>query len=41
MATKFENSKKDAEKKSYGKEGSAKEVAADKKQAKPMPTKKK
>jgi hypothetical protein len=37
----FEKSKKDVEKKSYGKEGSKKEMAADKKQAKPMPMKKK
>jgi hypothetical protein len=41
MATKFEQSKKDVEKKSYGKEGSKREIVADKKQAKPMPMKKK
>ena len=36
MATKFEQSKKDVEKKSYGKEGSKKDMAADKKEmAKP------
>ena len=32
MATKFEKSKKDVEKKSYGKEGSKREEAADKRQ---------
>jgi hypothetical protein len=32
MATNFEKSKKDVEKKSNGKEGSKREVAADKKQ---------
>jgi len=41
MATKFEKSKKDVEKKAYGKEGSKKDMAADKRQAKPMPMKKK
>ena len=41
MATNFEKSKKDVEKKSFGKEGSKKEVAADKKQVKPAPAKKK
>jgi hypothetical protein len=35
MATKFEQSKKDVEKKSYGKEGSKKDMAGDKKQAAP------
>jgi hypothetical protein len=32
MATKFEQGKKDIEKKSYGKEGSKREEAADKRQ---------
>ena len=41
MATKFEKSKKDVEKKAYGKEGSKKDMAADKRQSKPMPMKKK
>jgi hypothetical protein len=37
MATKFEQGKKDVEKKAYGKEGSKKDMAADKKQAMPKP----
>jgi hypothetical protein len=37
MATKFEQGKKDVEKKAYGKEGSKKDMAADKKQAKSVP----
>lgn len=36
MATKFEKTKKDVEKKSLGKEGSKREEAADKRQAKPV-----
>jgi len=36
MATKFEQSKKDVEKKSYGKEGSKKDMAGDKKQMSKM-----
>ena len=36
MATKFEKSKKDVEKKAYGKEGGKREEAMDKKQVKPM-----
>jgi len=37
MATKFEQGKKDVEKKAYGKEGSKKDMAGDKMQAKSMP----
>jgi hypothetical protein len=37
----FEKSKKDVEKKAYGKEGSKKDIAGDKKQMKLMPMKKK
>jgi hypothetical protein len=36
MATKFEQSKKDIEKKSYGKEGSKREESADKRQMSKM-----
>jgi len=36
MATKFEQSKKDVEKKAYGKEGSKREEAADKREMKKM-----
>jgi len=36
MATKFEQGKKDVEKKSYGKEGSKREEAADKRQMSKM-----
>ena len=42
MATKpFEKSKKDVEKKAFGKEGSKREEAMDRKQAKPVPVKRK
>ena len=36
MATKFEQSKKDVEKKAYGKEGSKREESADKREMKKM-----